>query len=191
MEAFIVTLIILVIITAVYFVICENRFVSLEELVRNAWSNIDVVQENRYDTLIELYKIVVSYAEHERSTLNEIVRNRGLKSNEETINNLVANVYAVAESYPELKADTIYNNLVEKLTELNAQTKFSKLVYNDAVTKFNRLVKMFPSSFVAGMFKHEEKEYLAVEEQKKQMPDFNGIKDGKWWLYEVIVWQEK
>lgn len=180
MEAFIVTLIILVIITAVYFVICENRFVSLEELVRNAWSNIDVVQENRYDTLIELYKIVVSYAEHERSTLNEIVRNRGLKSNEETINNLVANVYAVAESYPELKADTIYNNLVEKLTELNAQTKFSKLVYNDAVTKFNRLVKMFPSSFVAGMFKHEEKEYLAVEEQKKQMPDFNCIRNGKW-----------
>ncbi|SKC46071.1 LemA protein [[Eubacterium] yurii] len=180
MEAFIVTLIILVIITAVYFVICENRFVSLEELVRNAWSNIDVVQENRYDTLIELYKIVVSYAEHERSTLNEIVRNRGLKSNEETINNLVANVYAVAESYPELKADTIYNNLVEKLTELNAQTKFSKLVYNDAVTKFNRLVKMFPSSFVAGMFKHEEKEYLAVEEQKKQMPDFNRIRNGKW-----------
>ena len=173
MEAFIVTLIILVIITAVYFVICENRFVSLEELVRNAWSNIDVVQENRYDTLIELYKIVVSYAEHERSTLNEIVRNRGLKSNEETINNLVANVYAVAESYPELKADTIYNNLVEKLTELNAQTKFSKLVYNDAV-------KMFPSSFVAGMFKHEEKEYLAVEEQKKQMPDFNRIRNGKW-----------
>ena len=180
MEAFIVTLIILVIITAVYFVICENRFVSLEELVRNAWSNIDVVQENRYDTLIELYKIVVSYAEHERSTLNEIVRNRGLKSNEETINNLVANVYTVAESYPELKADTIYNNLVEKLTELNAQTKFSKLVYNDAVTKFNRLVKMFPSSFVAGMFKHEEKEYLAVEEQKKQMPDFNRIRNGKW-----------
>ncbi|RKW55394.1 MAG: LemA family protein [Lachnospiraceae bacterium] len=180
MEAFIVTLIILVIITAVYFVICENRFVSLEELVRNAWSNIDVVQENRYDTLIELYKIVVSYAEHERSTLNEIVRNRGLKSNEETINKLVANVYAVAESYPELKADTIYNNLVEKLTELNAQTKFSKLVYNDAVTKFNRLVKMFPSSFVAGMFKHEEKEYLAVEEQKKQMPDFNRIRNGKW-----------
>lgn len=180
MEAFIVTLIILVIITAIYFVICENRFVSLEELVRNAWSNIDVVQENRYDTLIELYKIVVSYAEHERSTLNEIVRNRGLKSNEETINNLVANVYAVAESYPELKADTIYNNLVEKLTELNAQTKFSKLVYNDAVTKFNRLVKMFPSSFVAGMFKHEEKEYLAVEEQKKQMPDFNRIRNGKW-----------
>ena len=180
MEAFIVTLIILVIITAVYFVICENRFVSLEELVRNAWSNIDVVQENRYDTLIELYKIVVSYAEHERSTLNEIVRNRGLKSNEETINNLVANVYAVAESYPEFKADTIYNNLVEKLTELNAQTKFSKLVYNDAVTKFNRLVKMFPSSFVAGMFKHEEKEYLAVEEQKKQMPDFNRIRNGKW-----------
>ena len=180
MEAFIVTLIILVIITAVYFVICENRFVSLEELVRNAWSNIDVVQENRYDTLIELYKIVVSYAEHERSTLNEIVRNRGLKSNEETINNLVANVYAVAESYPELKADTIYNNLVEKLTELNAQTKFSKLVYNDAVTKFNRLVKMFPSSFVAGMFKHEEKEYLPVEEQKKQMPDFNRIRNGKW-----------
>jgi len=180
MEAFIVTLIILVIITAVYFVICENRFVSLEELVRNAWSNIDVVQENKYDTLIELYKIVVSYAEHERSTLNEIVRNRGLKSNEETINNLVANVYAVAESYPELKADTIYNNLVEKLTELNAQTKFSKLVYNDAVTKFNRLVKMFPSSFVAGMFKHEEKEYLAVEEQKKQMPDFNRIRNGKW-----------
>jgi hypothetical protein len=180
MEAFIVTLIILVIITAVYFVICENRFVSLEELVRNAWSNIDVVQENRYDTLIELYKIVVSYAEHERSTLNEIVRNRGLKSNEETINNLVANVYAVAESYPELKADTIYNNLVEKLTELNAQTKFSKLVYNDAITKFNRLVKMFPSSFVAGMFKHEEKEYLAVEEQKKQMPDFNRIRNGKW-----------
>ena len=180
MEAFIVTLIILVIITAVYFVICENRFVSLEELVRNAWSNIDVVQENRYDTLIELYKIVVSYAEHERSTLNEIVKNRGLKSNEETINNLVANVYAVAESYPELKADTIYNNLVEKLTELNAQTKFSKLVYNDAVTKFNRLVKMFPSSFVAGMFKHEEKEYLAVEEQKKQMPDFNRIRNGKW-----------
>ena len=180
MEAFIVTLIILVIITAVYFVICENRFVSLEELVRNAWSNIDVVQENRYDTLIELYKIVVSYAEHERSTLNEIVRNRGLKSNEETINNLVANVYAVAESYPELKADTIYNNLIEKLTELNAQTKFSKLVYNDAVTKFNRLVKMFPSSLVAGMFKHEEKEYLAVEEQKKQMPDFNRIRNGKW-----------
>ena len=180
MEAFIVTLIILVIITAVYFVICENRFVSLEELVRNAWSNIDVVQENRYDTLIELYKIVVSYAEHERSTLNEIVRNRGLKSNEETINNLVANVYAVAESYPELKADTIYNNLVEKLTELNAQTKFSKLVYNDAITKFNRLVKMFPSSFVAGMFKHEEKEYLAVEEQKKQIPDFNRIRNGKW-----------
>ena len=180
MEAFIVTLIILVIITAVYFVICENRFVSLEELVRNAWSNIDVVQENRYDTLIELYKIVVSYAEHERSTLNEIVKNRGLKSNEETINNLVANVYAVAESYPELKADTIYNNLVEKFTELNAQTKFSKLVYNDAVTKFNRLVKMFPSSFVAGMFKHEEKEYLAVEEQKKQMPDFNRIRNGKW-----------
>lgn len=180
MEAFIVTLIILVIITAVYFVICENRFVSLEELVRNAWSNIDVVQENRYDTLIELYKIVVSYAEHERSTLNEIVRNRGLKSNEETINKLVANVYAVAESYPELKADTIYNNLVEKLTELNAQTKFSKLVYNDAVTKFNRLVKMFPSSFVAGIFKHEEKEYLAVEEQKKQMPDFNRIRNGKW-----------
>ncbi|EJP20041.1 LemA family protein [Peptostreptococcaceae bacterium AS15] len=180
MEIFVVTLIALVIITAVYFMMCENRFVSLEELVKNAWSNIDVVQENRYDTLIELYKIVVSYAEHERNTLNEIVRNRGLKSNEETINNLVANVYAVAEAYPELKADTIYNNLVEKLTELNAQTKFAKLVYNDAITKFNRLVKMFPSSFVASMFKHEEKEYLTVDAQKKQMPNFDSIRDGKW-----------
>ena len=83
MEVFVATLIALVIIVVIYFMICENKFVSLEELVKNAWSNIDVVQENRYDTLIELYKIVVSYAEHERNTLNEIVQNRSLKSNED------------------------------------------------------------------------------------------------------------
>lgn len=177
MEVFVATLIALVIIVVIYFMICENKFVSLEELVKNAWSNIDVVQENRYDTLIELYKIVVSYAEHERNTLNEIVQNRSLKSNEETINNLVSHVYAVAEAYPQLKADIIYNNLVEKLTDLNAQTKFAKLVYNDAITKFNRLVKRFPSNFVASMFKHEEKDYLTVEEHKKQMPDFDSIRN--------------
>ena len=119
----------------------------------------------------------MSYAEHERNTLNEIVQNRSLKSNEETINNLVSHVYAVAEAYPQLKADLIYNNLVEKLTDLNAQTKFAKLVYNDAITKFNRLVKMFPSNFVASMFKHEEKDYLTVEEHKKQMPDFDSIRN--------------
>lgn len=88
------------------------------------------------------------------------------------MNNLLANVNAIAEAYPQLKADSMYNNLVDNLKDLNMQTKTSKLVYNDTVTKYNRLVQMIPSNFVAMMFSHTMKEYLTVEPMKKDMPHF-------------------
>lgn len=165
------TLLVLVIVSVVFVMKCENDFVKTNELLKNSLSAIDVVQENRYDTLVEVYKIVSAYAQHEKSTLTDIVDKRN-KITESEMNNLLANVNAIAEAYPQLKADSMYNNLVDNLKDLNMQTKTSKLVYNDTVTKYNRLVQMIPSNFVAMMFSHTMKEYLTVEPMKKDMPHF-------------------
>ncbi len=156
----------------------RNRLVHVEELVNNSLSQISVQQESRWDVLTSISKLISKYSEYEASTIEKVVASRTGKASLDEINETEKNYGGVAsklnvlaEAYPDLKANNLYQDAIESLNKHEKDLKYSKMVYNDTITKYNRQIKMFPSSIVAGMFGFGPKEYLVLEENKKDIPE--------------------
>src|SRR5699024_9686482 len=122
-------------------------------------------------------------ATYEAETLDQIVSKRGQISQSSSIesmerdnlnlNNVMGRLFAVAEAYPELKASDVYETTMGSINKYEDNVRHARMIYNDVVTKFNRLVKMFPSNIVASVFQFTEKEYFEATETKQQMPSWD------------------
>ncbi len=173
-----IAVIAVIIIFIIYIISKRNKFVSMEENIDNSYAQIDVQLKRRYDLIPNLVETVKGYAAHESDTLERVVelRNAAEKSgniNEEMkinveINQALSRLMALAEAYPNLKADTSFLKLQDALHDTEGKIAISRQIYNDCVTKLNKAIKMFPGNVVAGMFGFGEKQYLETAESERE-----------------------
>lgn len=176
MSLLCVGIVLLLVVVAVYFVMTQRKLVSLDELCKNALSQIEVQLNSRFDAVIALAKTAAKYAAHESETIIKAVEARGGKaSTPEAINQqsdmlgqMMGRLNVVFERYPELKASELYVNAQNGQKEYEENVRMSRMVYNDTATKMNRMVRQWPSSIVASMLHFAEKEYLKVDDENKR-----------------------
>ena len=153
-----------------------NGLVSRRNEAKNAWSQIDVQLKRRYDLIPNLVETVKGYMKHEKETLENVIkarqqavdfRNAGnigeLMKAEGALTQSLGRLFAVAEGYPDLKANQNMLSLQEELTSTENRIGFSRQAYNDAVMKMNNGIEQFPANIVAGMFNFKQGEFFEVE----------------------------
>lgn len=176
----------------VYAISLYNRLVSLRNRVKNGFAQIDVQLTRRHDLIPNLVETVKGYMAHERGTLEDVVNARnaavtGLKAAaadptdpeaiktlsgaESQLSGALGRLFALAEAYPDLKANENVMQFQEELSTTENKVAFARQAFNDAVMNFNNAVESFPSSVVAGMFNFEQAEFLEIESpEKREVP---------------------
>jgi LemA protein len=172
-----------------------NGLVSKRNRVQNAFSQIDVQLTRRYDLIPNLVEAVKGYMAHERDTLEAVINARnsalaGLKSAaadpsnatlikdlsaaEASLTGSLGKLFALAESYPDLKASENMLRLQEELTTTENKVAFARQAFNDAVLGYNNAREQFPGNLVAGWFRFNAAEFLEIEtESKREVPEVN------------------
>lgn len=177
----VVFLIIVAVAVFLWFVSTQRELVNLDEKCNNALSQIKVQLNSRWDALLALAKSVSSYAKHESETLIKTIQSRqttevrtagDVNQQQTAFNEVLGRLMAVREAYPELKASDLFEKTMDGVKEYEENVRMSRMIYNDTATRMNRYVRQWPSSFVANMLHFDVKEYLNVDDQKKEsMPD--------------------
>lgn len=175
-----IILIVLLVILVLWAISLQRKLVVLDENVNNAMSGIGVMLSSRWDALVALLDLTKGYAEHEYKTLQDVVAARSaisgkssakdVDAQENVITQTLGKIMAIAESYPELRANENYIKTMDSVNQYESTVRKSRLVYNDCVTKLNREIRMFPASIIAGMLGFSSRDYLEAEEGKSQMP---------------------
>ena len=176
-------IVILAIICLGYFIATQRSLVSLDEMCKNALSQIEVQLNSRWDAILALAKTASQYAKHESETLIEVIqRRRGEKMDDPaTVNaqmgelsQVMGRLIAIGEAYPDLKAASVYQEVMNGVNKYEENVRLSRMVYNDTATKMNRMVRQWPSSIVASILHFVTKDYLKVdEEQKRSYPNMD------------------
>ena len=164
-------------------VIMYNGLVKLRNGADNAWSQINVQLERRADLVSNLVETVKGYAKHEKTTFKGVAEARAGLSNAETVkenekanNHLtqtLRSLFAVAEAYPELKADESFEDLMKQLSETENQIAYYRQLYNDVVWRYNNKCEMFPSNIIANFFGFDEERYFEIDDAEKAVPHVN------------------
>jgi LemA protein len=179
----------LIVLFVLFIVGIYNRLVTARNGYKNAFAQIDVQLTRRYDLIPNLVEIAKGYIKHERETLEAVIAARnsavsGLKAAaanpgsaaaiqtlggaETALSGALGRLFAVAESYPELKANQNMMQLSEELTSTENKVAFARQAYNDAVLGYNNAREVFPGSVVAGMFGFQPAELLQIESAEKR-----------------------
>ena len=161
-----------------FLVFTYNKLVRLRNQIDASWSQIDVQLRRRYDLIPNLVETVKGYAAHERETFENVTRARqqaiaaeGIENQAQAENMLTSalrQLLAVAEAYPDLKANQNFLALQEELTATEGRIAFSRQFYNDRVLVYDNALEQFPSNTVAGLFNFEPRPYFEAEEVSRQ-----------------------
>jgi LemA protein len=164
----------IVVLLGIGLAVSYNRFVSQRTLIKNAWANIDTELRRRYDLIPNLIETVKGYAAHEREVFEEVARTRSAAAGttgspvqqaaaEGPFVAALGKLFAVAENYPELKANQNFLALQAELTNTEDRIQASRRFYNANVQGYNRRIQSFPSVFVARTFGFKEEEFFEIE----------------------------
>jgi LemA protein len=162
-----------VVLVAIGAVLSYNRFVSQRQLIKDAWANIDTELRRRYDLIPNLVETVKGYAAHESEIFEEVARTRSMASGatgspaaqaaaEGPFMAALGKLFAVAEAYPDLKANQNFLALQTELSNTEDRLQTARRFYNANVRTFNTRIQAFPSSVIAGMFHFEAAEFFEV-----------------------------
>lgn len=172
MIAFLVVLV-LAVAVLLWVILLYNSLVRMRNMVQEAWSGIDVQLKRRTDLIPNLVSTVKGYAAHEKGTLEEVIRLRGLAQNAHGVGETaqaqgllgaaLGKLFALAENYPELKANANFAQLQASLGEIEEQVQLARRYYNGAVRNLNIAVESFPSNLVAVRFGFEKAEFFELE----------------------------
>jgi LemA protein len=154
-----------------------NRFVQQRNRIDNAWAQVDVQLRRRYDLIPNLVETVKGYAAHERETFERVIQARaaGVAARtvqeqaqaENVLTQALRQLFAVAEAYPELRANENFQALQGELTNTEGQIAVARQIYNDTVLMYNNSIQTFPGVLVAGMFGFSQREFLEIEEASR------------------------
>jgi LemA protein len=166
-----------------------NRLVTLRNRYKNGFAQIDVQLKRRYDLIPNLVETAKAYMKHERDTLEAVITARnqaatasqkaaqnpgdpgaikGLMGAEAALTGMLGKLFALAEAYPDLKANQTMAQLMEELTSTENKVGFARQAYNDAVTVYNTSRETFPSVIIANMFAFKEAQLFEIEEPKER-----------------------
>jgi len=158
---------------ALIFVLIRNSIIGSRNRVDESWSGIDVQLKRRYDLVPNLVEAVRGYASHERETFEKVTdaRAEAMRSEgpseaskaEGTLTAALADLRAVAENYPDLRATENFQQLSRNLSELEDEIQASRRIYNSNVQSYNTKIQMFPNSIVAGTGGFEERDFFEIE----------------------------
>lgn len=170
-----------IVVLLVIFVISQyNGLVKGRNKVKTNWAQIDVQLKKRTDLIPNLVETVKGYASHEKGTMEAVIQARNSyvtatsaqdkmeASNQ--ISGALSRLFALSESYPDLKANTNFVALQDELTEIEDKIAFARQFYNDSVYSYTNKLEMFPSSLIASMFSFESYAYFEVDESDKEAP---------------------
>ena len=176
MSTLTITLIILGAII-LYIIFMYNSLIVLRTRIKNAWSQIDVQLKRRYDLIPNLVKTVKGYVKHEKTVLTDLTKERSnlIKGSTESkakasnqITDALKSVFAVAENYPDLKANENFKMLQEELSGTESKIAYARQFYNDSVMNYNIKVKTFPTNIISNLFKFTKKEFFEAEGKEKK-----------------------
>lgn len=169
-----IIVVVLIVLLIVYVVAVYNSLVADRNKVKNAWSQIDVELQRRFDLIPNLVESVKGYMEHEEKILSEVADLRSswasatTVAEKSTLNNQLTeslkSLMAIAENYPDLKANQNFLELQNELENTENKISYSRRDYNDTVTRFNIKLEAFPSNLVASAFKFEKEELFEVKD---------------------------
>jgi len=155
-----------------------NGLVRLRNQVENAWAQIDVQLKRRHDLIPNLVETVKGYAGHEKATLENVIKARNmavaakgvgeLAQAENMLTGALKSLFAVAEAYPNLKADQTFMRLQEELSSTENKVAFSRQFYNDSVMTFNTRIELFPVNILAGIFNFTRREFFEVKDEAQR-----------------------
>ncbi len=190
MELYVVLGIVLIVV--IWAIAAYNNLVNLRNRVKNSFSQIDVQLTRRYDLIPNLVEAVKGYMSHERGTLEDVINARNsavpmlkraaadpsdpdaikaLAGAEATLGGTLGRLFALAESYPDLKANQNMMQLQEELASTENKVAFARQAFNDAVMPYNNGCQNFPSNLIANNFKFKHAEFLEMEqEEKREVP---------------------
>ncbi|HOA18776.1 MAG TPA: LemA family protein [bacterium] len=168
----------IILVAAFYIVALYNSLASLKVKISEAWSQIDVQLKRRIDLIPNLVETVKGYAAHEKEVFENVTKARtalmGAKTPEEAgqadtaLTGALKNLFAVAESYPELKAQEGFINLQKELSDTEDKVAYSRQFYNSVVRQFNEKIVMFPGNIFAGMLGFKQQPFFVAEEAAKE-----------------------
>ena len=179
MQTTYIVLVVLVLLV-IWVAVTYNSLVSQRNRVGDQWSQVDVQLKRRFDLIPNLVQTVKGYAAHEQSTFEEITAARTHYMSASTpaekvtanteMTNVLGHLFAVAENYPELKANQNFLDLQAQLADTENKISVSRQFYNDTVLGYNNRVQMFPSNLIAGLFHFQAAEFFRAEESEKAAP---------------------
>ena len=175
----------IVVLIALSVIVKYNQLIGLRNRIENAWSQIDVQLRRRYDLIPNLVETVKGYAAHEKEVFEKVSEARSAMMNaqgaqaqgeaQNLITDALKSLFAVAEAYPQLRANENFMMLQEELSGTESKIAYSRQFFNDQVMIYNTLVQTFPSNIIAGMFGFAQHEYFPMEDVAREpiKVDFN------------------
>ena len=174
----IIIILALVLIFVFYVIGIYNRLVNARNKVKDQFAQIDVQLKRRVDLIPNLVETVKGYAKHEEGTLKEVIEARNKMASANNINeeleasgevtSALNKLFALAESYPELKANENFMSLQKDLKETEDKISYARSFYNDTVLNYNNLREQFPSNIIAGMFNFERIDFFKADDKDKE-----------------------
>ena len=183
----------IVVVLALYTIGIYNKLVNFRNRVKNAFAQIDVQLTRRHDLIPNLVEAVKGYMKHERETLDAVISARNsavsnlqtakadpanaqavkqLGESEGALGSALGRLFALAEAYPDLKANQNMMQFQEELASTENKVSFARQAFNDSVLAYNNAVENFPNSIIAGMFSFNTASFLEIEsEEKRAVPD--------------------
>lgn len=178
MKIFLIVLAVIVVLVVIYFISAYNGFIKSKNTVDEAFSTMDVYLKKRWALIPNLVETVKGYASHEKETLEGVINLRnnayGSMSEEEKldtnakISQSIPKIMALAENYPDLKANANFRDLSAQLTKIEEDIANSRKFYNAVVKQFNNKVEMFPSNIVASIFKFEKRKMYEIDDNAQR-----------------------
>jgi len=175
-----IVVIVILIVLALAAIWFYNNLVRLRNRVDNAWAQVEVQLKRRWDLIPNLVETVKGYAAHERETFERVIAARNAATtasgpaaaaqSDNLLTGALRQLFAVAEAYPDLKANQNFLQLQEELTGTEGRIAYARQYYNDSVQKFNTKTQTVPSSIIANMFGFKEKEYFEPEQEARATP---------------------
>ena len=171
-------LIIVVVLIGFWAISVYNKLVALRNRVKDQWAQIDVQLKRRFDLIPNLVETVKGYTKHESETLEAVIKARNtyvsatlpedqMKADGE-LTQAISKLFALTESYPDLKANTNFQALQQELTETESKIAAARQFYNDTVMVYNNKVSMVPSNIIASLFKFNKEAFFEANETERQ-----------------------
>ena len=178
MPIWLIVLIVIVVLLVIFVISKYNSLVVARNKVKDQFSQIDVQLKRRADLIPNLVETVKGYAKYEKGTLEEVIKARNtyltantpsdkIKSSGE-LTGALNKLFALSESYPELKANTNFENLQNQLKDTEDKISYSRQFYNDTVLMYNNKVELFPSNIIAGMFGFKKENFFEANEEERK-----------------------